>query len=172
MWITNEFIHKPNKETMNEYMRAAFSEALKAYKIGEVPVGCVIEKDGKIIGRGHNLVEKSKLATRHAEIIAIEEACKNLDSWRITGSNIYITLEPCTMCIGAILHARIKDIHIGALDPNRGSAISKIPVIAQDLIPNRSMLIIEESEACSYILSRFFRKLRRTNENIYVKQEM
>lgn len=146
---------------MDKYMREAFTQALEAYKIGEVPVGCVIEKDGVIIGRGHNLVEKSKLATRHAEIIAIEEACKNLDSWRLTGSNIYITLEPCTMCIGAIIHARIKNIHIGALDPNRGSAISKIPVIAEELIPNRCMLIVEESEVCSYILSRFFRKLRR-----------
>lgn len=146
---------------MDKYMRAAFTEALKAYEEGEVPVGCVIEKEGKIIGRGHNIVEKSKLATGHAEIVAIEEACKNIDSWRLTGSNIYITLEPCTMCIGAIIHARIKNIHIGALDPNRGSAISKIPVIAEELIPNRCMLIIEENEACSYILSRFFRKLRK-----------
>lgn len=149
---------------MNKYMRAAFTEALKAYKLNEVPVGCVIEKNGEIIGRGHNLVEKSKLTTRHAEIIAIEEACKNLDSWRLPDCNIYITLEPCTMCMGAILHARIKNIHIGALDLNRGSAISKIPIIAEELIPNSSTLIIEESKACSYILKRFFRNLRKIKE--------
>lgn len=157
---------------MNKYMRAAFSEALKAYKQGEVPVGCIIEKDGEIIGRGHNLVEKSKLATGHAEIIAIEEACKNIGSWRLTGSNIYITLEPCIMCTGAILHARIKNIHIGALDPVRGGAISKVPIISEELIPGNNMLIIEESKACSYILSRFFKNLRikkdkkKSEENI------
>ena len=149
---------------MNKYMREAFSEALKAYKLGEVPVGCVIEKDGEIIGRGHNLVEKSKLATGHAEIIAIEQACRNSGSWRLTGSNIYITLEPCIMCTGAILHARINNIHIGALDPVRGGAISRVPVIAEELIPGSNMLIIEESKACSYILSRFFRNLRIKKE--------
>lgn len=149
---------------MNKYMREAFREAIKAYKLNEVPVGCVIEKDGKIIGRGHNLVENSNIATKHAEIIAIEQACKELENWRIPGCNIYITLEPCTMCMGAILHARIGDIHIGALDPNRGSAVSKIPIISEDLIPNKSMVIIEESSACSYILKRFFRKLRKQKE--------
>lgn len=149
---------------MNEYMKEAFKESLKAYKINEVPVGCIIEKDGKIIGRGHNLVEKTNIATRHAEMIAIEEACSTMGSWRLVGCNMYVTLEPCSMCMGAILHSRINHIHIGALDANRGCAISKIPIISEELIPNNSILIIEESDACSYILKRFFKKLRRAKE--------
>lgn len=147
---------------MNIYMKEAFKEALKAYKKEEVPVGCVIVKDGEIIGRGHNLVEASNLATGHAEILAIEEACKTLGSWRLIGCEIYITLEPCTMCMGAILHARLGDVHIGALDPVRGSAISKIPIIIEELLPGSGRLIYEESPVCSYILTRFFRELRRS----------
>lgn len=160
MWKT---IRKPIK-TMNIYMKAAFKEALEAYKKGEVPVGCVIVKDGKIIGKGHNLVESTNLTTGHAEILAIESACKALGSWRLIGCEIYITLEPCTMCMGAILHARIGDVHIGALDPVRGSALSKIPIIVEELLPSSGKLIYEESPACSYLLTRFFRELRREKQ--------
>lgn len=146
---------------MNFFMREALREAYEAYKKGEVPVGCVIEKDGKIIARGHNLVEISQKATAHAEIIAIDQGNQALGVWRLEGCDLYVTLEPCAMCLGAIINARIKTIHIGARDKERGAVIGKVPILHDDLIPCKTEAIIYDEPICSYILSRFFRELRR-----------
>ncbi|MDO4710723.1 MAG: nucleoside deaminase [Peptostreptococcaceae bacterium] len=146
---------------MNKFLKEALIEAYEAYKKGEVPVGCVIEKDGQIIARGHNLVETLQRSTAHAEILAIEQANRELGVWRLEGCDLYVTLEPCAMCLGAIINARIKTIHIGARDPERGAVIGKIPILKEDLIPCKTDAIIYDEPVCSYILSRFFRELRR-----------
>ncbi len=146
---------------MNPFMREALIEACKAYKKGEVPVGAVIEKDGAIIGRGHNLTEASKSATAHAEILAIKEANKALGAWRLEGCNIYVTLEPCTMCVGAIINARIDTIHVGARDKVRGAVLSHLPIIKDNIISCKTKAVVYDDEICSYILSRFFRELRK-----------
>ena len=95
----------------DEFMEAAFKEAQKAYKLGEMPVGAVIVKNGKIIGKGYNKKEKTKNAIMHAEIIAIEKACKKNKDWRLNDCEMYVTLEPCTMCMGAIVESRIKKVY-------------------------------------------------------------
>lgn len=146
---------------MDIFMKAAFKEALKAYSKDEVPVGCVIVKDGKIISRGHNQIEKTNMASRHAEIIAIEKAGKKLNSWRLNGCSMYVTLEPCTMCMGAIINSRINDLHIGALEPKTGAAVSKLKLVEEELIPNNIIATIYNEKACEYIMKRFFRKLRK-----------
>lgn len=146
---------------MNPYMKEALLEAYKAYKKGEVPVGAVIEKDGEIIARAHNLTETNKKATAHAEILAIEKASEVLDAWRLEGCHIYVTLEPCTMCLGAIINSRIDTIHVGARDQARGAVLSKIPIIQDNIITCKTKAVIYDEKVCSYILSRFFRELRK-----------
>lgn len=108
---------------MNEekFMKSALKEARKAFEKEEIPVGAVIVKDGKIIARAHNQKETSKKATGHAEILAIEKACKKLDSWRLLGCEMYVTLEPCPMCAGAIINSRISKIYIGTDDEKTGA---------------------------------------------------
>ena len=110
---------------MNEFMLEAYNLAKKAYKKGEVPIGAVIVKDGKIIARGYNQREKKQSAILHAEIIAIKKACKKLKSWRLDGCDLYCTLEPCFMCSGAVLNARIKRLYFGAYEQKSCSAVSK-----------------------------------------------
>ena len=146
---------------MNPFMKEALIEAYKAYQKGEVPVGAVIEKDGKIIARAHNLTETSKKATAHAEILAIERANEVLGAWRLENCNIYVTLEPCAMCLGAIINARIDTIHVGARDYERGTVLSRVPIIQDNMIRCKTKAIIYDEKICSYILSRFFRELRK-----------
>ena len=109
-----------------EYMRAALREAEKAKKIDEVPIGCVIVKDDKIIARGHNLRETKQQSINHAEIIAIQKACKKVGSWRLEDCDLYVTLEPCCMCAGAILQSRIRTVIYGTADPKGGSIESTL----------------------------------------------
>ena len=101
-------------------MKEAYKEAKKAYKKLEVPVGAVVVKDGKIIARAHNLRENKNSSLAHAEILCIEKACKKLNSWRLDGAEMYVTLEPCSMCAGAIIQSRIKNVYIGAKDSKNG----------------------------------------------------
>ena len=109
-----------------KFMKEAIKEAQKAYKKLEVPVGAVIVKDGEIIARAHNLKETKFDTTKHAEILAIQKASKKLKSWRLIDCELYITLEPCSMCAGAIINSRIKKIYIGAMDEKTGAAGSKL----------------------------------------------
>jgi len=143
------------------FMEQAYKEALKAYKKNEVPIGAVIVKDGKIIARGHNERELKQDATLHAEITAIRKACKKLNSWRLNDCDIYVTLEPCAMCAGALIQSRIKTLYIGALDPRAGAAGSVIDVFKIKEFNHRVEVVygIMEEE-CSEILKRFFRELR------------
>ncbi len=104
-----------------KYMRIALNEAKKAYRDDEVPIGAVVVKDGMVISKAHNLREKKQSSTAHAEVLAIEKACKKLGSWRLDGCVLYVTLEPCTMCIGASILARVDGVVYGAKDPKGGS---------------------------------------------------
>lgn len=144
------------------YMKEALKEAKKAYKKLEVPVGAVIVKDGKIIARAHNLKETKKDTTKHAEIIAIQKASKKVESWRLIDCDMYITLEPCSMCMGAIINSRIRKIFIGTMDEKTG-ACGSILNLNEDYTFNHKVEIelgIMKNE-CEDILKRFFRDLRK-----------
>lgn len=145
-----------------KFMRLALKEAQKAYEKEEVPIGAVIVKDGKVIAKAHNLREIKKQATAHAEILVIEKACKKLDAWRLENCDMYVTLEPCPMCAGAIMNARIRNVYIGAKEPRSGAAGSKINLF-EDGIYNHKVNYyfgILEKE-CQTIMKEFFKKLRK-----------
>ena len=147
-----------NKET---FMKEALKEAKKAYKKLEIPVGAVIVKDGEIIAKAHNLRESKNSSIAHAEILAIEKANKKLNAWRLENCEMYITLEPCMMCMGAIVNSRIKKIYIGALDPKTGSCKS---VINMENYKFNHIVEVETGilqEDCEYILKDFFKMLRK-----------
>ena len=146
---------------MNSYMEEALREAEKAYNLGEVPVGAVIVKDGEIVGRGHNLTETSGDPTMHAEMLAIREAASHLGGWRLTGCSMYVTLEPCSMCSGALVWSRIEKLYIGAKDPKAGACGSVFNIVESDKLNHRLEVeygIMEEES--SEILKRFFKELR------------
>ena len=148
---------------MNKFMDAAYKEAQKAYKAGEIPIGAVIVKDGAILSRGHNCREKTQIATRHAEIVAIEKACKKLNSWRLDGCEMYVTVEPCVMCYGAVLNARVDKVYYGADDYNGGAGIVAAK-IADDKVYlnwNTHFIKLEGEERCSKILTDFFSDRRK-----------
>jgi tRNA(adenine34) deaminase len=144
------------------FMRLAFEEALKAEGIGEVPIGAVIVGEGgAIISRAHNLRETSYDPTAHAEIITIREAAKKLENWRLADTTLYVTLEPCTMCMGAIVLSRIKRVVFGARDPKTGAVVS-IDNIRVDERLNHKVKVeggVLEDE-CGDLLKRFFENLR------------
>lgn len=147
-----------------KFMREALKEAKKAYLINEIPVGCVIVHNDKIIARGYNKREKNNQAIDHAEIIAIKKASKKLNSWRLDECKMYITLEPCVMCSGAIIQSRIKEIIYGAKDYRFGCHKSLINLF--DLDFNHKVMVkdyILEKE-CSSLISNFFKELRE-NKN-------
>ena len=144
------------------FMLEALREAEKALSIDEVPIGAVIEKDGVIIGRGHNMTETAKDPTAHAEIIAIREAAKNLGGWRLIGCQMYVTTEPCSMCAGAIILARIQKVFIGTPDPKTG-ACGSLRNILQDERLNHYVEIETGimQQQCERIMKSFFQKLRK-----------
>lgn len=145
-----------------KFMREAIKEALKAEKTDEVPIGAVIVLCDKIIARGHNLIEKTKIATRHAEIVAIEKACKKLKSWRLDGAEMFVTLEPCAMCAGAIANARIKKVYFGAHEPKSGCAESKFPVLTESGLNHRVEFSGGTEEiVCQNLLKDYFRHKRQ-----------
>ena len=145
-----------------KFMKEALKEAKKAYDKLEVPVGAVIVKNGKIIARSHNLKETKKDTTKHAEILAIEKASKKLGAWRLLDCDMYVTLEPCSMCAGAIINARIKKLYIGTLDDKTGAAGSVLNLF-EDYKFNHNVELekgILEKE-CEKILKEFFKDLRK-----------
>lgn len=144
-----------------EYMHEAYLEAFKAYEEDEVPVGAIIVKDGKIIGRGHNHREGMNDISSHAEIEAIKEAERFLDNWRLDGTILYVTLEPCLMCSGAILQARISKIVFASKDKKDGAILSNYFVFDQPSIHERPLIyggILEIQ--CDSLLKEFFKKKR------------
>ena len=150
------------KNEQEHFMKEALKEAKKAYEKLEVPVGAVIVKDGKIIARAHNLKETKYDTTKHAEILAIQKASKKLKSWRLTDCEMYITLEPCSMCAGALINSRIKKIYIGALDIKRWAACSVLNLF-DDYTFNHKVEVEKGImvEQCETILKDFFKMLRK-----------
>lgn len=144
-------------------MREAIYEALKSAEEGEVPVGAVIVKDGEIIASGRNRREKGKNALYHAELEAIDKACKILGGWRLFQCDLYVTLEPCPMCAGAIINSRIKTVYFGAYDKKAGSfgTVADFNRIPYNHKPEIIGGIMEKE--CSDIISEFFKKLRTKN---------
>lgn len=143
-------------------MRAALREAQASAAADEVPVGCVIVHDGIVVGRGHNQTEGLKDATAHAEILAIGAASSTLQSWRLNECTMYVTLEPCAMCAGAIILARVGRLVYGTHDPKAGACGSVLDVIREPRLNHR--VILEHgvmAEACSSILKEFFQRKRR-----------
>lgn len=146
---------------VEKYMKLALKEAQKAYDKDEVPIGAIIVKNDKIIAKAHNLRETAKQACAHAEVLAIQKACKKIAAWRLEDCDMYVTLEPCSMCAGAIINARIKNLYIGAMDPKGGAVGSKLNLI-NDYKFNHSVNVnygILEEE-CSEIIKKFFKELR------------
>ena len=147
-------------------MREALKEAKKALDKEEVPVGAIIVKDGKIISRAHNIKECKKDATCHAEVLAIQKACKKLGSWRLLDCEMYVTLEPCPMCAGALIQSRIKKLYIGT-DDNKTGACGSVLNLLEDYkfnhkIEVKKYILKEETEK---ILKEFFKYLRERNKS-------
>lgn len=146
-------------------MREAIKQAKKAYALGEVPIGCVIEYQGKIIGRGYNRRNTDKNTLAHAEITAIHKASKKMGDWRLEGCKLYVTLEPCQMCSGAIVQARIDEVILGSMNPKAGCAgsilnILEMPEFNHQVKVTRGIL----EEECSHLLTDFFKELRIRNK--------
>lgn len=148
-----------------KYMKAALRMAKKAEQLGEVPIGCVIEYQGKIIGSGYNRRKTDKNTLSHAELIAIRKASKKLDDWRLEECTMYVTLEPCQMCSGAIVQARIPRVVIGCMNPKAGCAGSILNILQVPQF-NHQVEIIKGvlEEECSTLLTSFFKELRMRNK--------
>lgn len=149
-----------------KFMKEALKEAKKAFDIEEIPVGAVIVKNGKIIARAHNSKETSCTATHHAEILAIEKACKKTGAWRLLDCEMYVTLEPCPMCAGALINSRISKVYIGTDDEKTGACGSKLNLL-EDYKFNHNVQTEKYilKDECSQILKDFFKYLRERNKN-------
>ena len=158
-WLDAQQQKLPEHET---YMKEALKQAKKAAKLGEVPIGCVIVYEGKIIGRGYNRRNTDKSSLAHAEITAIRRAGKVLGDWRLEGCTLYVTLEPCQMCAGAIVQARIPEVIIGSMNPKAGCAGSIYNMLQEPAFNHQVRLlkgVLEEE--CSQVLKVFFKGLRQ-----------
>ncbi len=147
-----------------EFMNRALTLAQQAADEGEVPVGALVVRDGVVIGHGRNRRELGKNALAHAEIEAIDMACRTLGGWRLSGCDLYVTLEPCPMCAGAIINARIDRVIQGAVDPKAGSCGSVVDLFALPYNHRPQLVRGVLEEECSEMLRRFFRSLRRTRK--------
>lgn len=144
-----------------KYMREALRQAKKAYELGEVPIGCVIVYQNKIIGRGYNRRNTDKSTLAHAEISAIKKASRKIGDWRLEDCDLYVTLEPCQMCAGAIVQARIPRVIIGSMNPKAGCAGSVLNILQEPTFNHQVETIIGVLEDnCSEILTSFFKELR------------
>ena len=149
-------------DLQEKYMRQAMKLAQKAAGLGEVPIGCVIEYQGKIIGRGYNRRKTDKSTLAHAEIIAIKKACKKMDDWRLEECTMYVTLEPCQMCAGAIVQARIPKVVIGCMNPKAGCAGSILNILNVPQFNHQVETVYGVlEEECSTMLTEFFKSLRK-----------
>lgn len=159
------------REEKEFFMREAIREAIKAESIGEVPIGAVVVKDGEVIGRGHNLRESSRNATTHAEMLAIQEANKTLNNWRLENCQLYVTLEPCAMCSGAIILSRIKELYYGPSDFKGGTAGTLMNLLEDERFNHQAYVeggILEKE--CRELLTNFFSQLRDQKKKQKSKQ--
>ena len=143
------------------YMRQCLTLAERAAELGEIPVGAIVVKDGQVIGQGYNRRETDRDATAHAEMLAIREACAKLNSWRLTGYTLYVTLEPCPMCTGAILQSRIDQVVFGAFDPKAGCCGGLVNLTHEDFESKPAIYGGVLEEDCTAILQKFFENLRK-----------
>ena len=145
-----------------KYMEMALKEAQKAYDKAEVPIGAIIVKNDEIVAKAHNLREIKNQACAHAEILAIEKACKKMNNWRLDNCDMYVTLEPCAMCAGAILNARIKNLYIAAMEPRSGAVGSKINLLEEYTYNHKTNYetgILEEE--ARKMMQDFFKAVRK-----------
>ncbi len=150
----------------NKFMKIALTEANKAIAAGEMPVGAVVVKDGKVIATGHNVRNELHDPTLHAEIVAIRKACELLKDWRLKDCDLYVTLEPCVMCSGAIINSRMRSVYFGAYDPEYGAAGGRIDLFSKSYFGSTTNVyggIMEEE--CSSMLKDFFTSLRAGKKN-------
>ncbi|MGM0214907.1 tRNA adenosine(34) deaminase TadA [Enterococcus sp. AZ109] len=162
-----ERISSFTEEEKAYYMQEAILEAQKAEAVAEVPIGAIIVYQKEIIGRGHNLREHSQDATSHAEMFAIREACKDLESWRLEECQLFVTLEPCPMCSGAMILSRIEEVYFGAYDPKGGTAGTLMNLLTDERFNHRAYVeggILEET--CGQLLTNFFRQLREKKKQM------
>jgi tRNA(adenine34) deaminase len=155
-----------------DFMKKALAQAKVAYSHDEVPIGCVIVKDGKVLSRAYNKRETKQSSTAHAEILAIEKACKKLGSWRLEGCDLYVTLEPCPMCSGAIIQSRIEHVYFGAYDPKGGCLGSIMDMTAFpgfNHYPEVEGGILKEE--CADLLKSFFQQKRAQKKKQKQKAE-
>ncbi len=148
-----------------KFMKEAIKQARKAYELGEVPIGAVIVKDGKIIARAYNKREVLMSAHAHAEMLAIQKACKKENNWRLSGCTLYVTLEPCPMCAGAVINSRIDKIVYGAENPQSGACGTKISLPQMSLLnhtPEISGGVMQEE--CASIMNEFFKAVRKRGQ--------
>lgn len=152
-----------SSEDKKKYMQLAFDQAKKAQDLGEVPIGAVVvDPDGQVIGTGYNRRELDQDGTQHAEMMAIRQACQELGSWRLIDCSLFVTLEPCSMCAGAIINSRIKNVFYGALDPKAGAAGSVVDLFAVTKFNHHPNVVrgLYREEA-SKMLKDFFQEIRR-----------
>ena len=147
------------------FMEEAIALAKQAAQLGEVPIGCVITRDGEIVGRGYNRRETGKTALGHAELMAIEDACQTLGGWRLWQCRLYVTLEPCPMCAGAIINARIPVVVYGAKDPKAGSVGSITDLFSMPYNHHPQVISGVLEDTCAGLLQDFFRSLRHRKKS-------
>ncbi len=148
--------------THEEGMRLALAEAHRAAALGEVPVGAVIVQNDLVVGRGHNLRETTGDPTAHAELIAIRDAARRLGSWRLEGTTIFVTIEPCPMCAGALVLSRVEELVFGAADPRAGACGSLWDIVRDPRLNHRLTVYGGVlADECAEVIQRFFRKLRQ-----------
>ena len=166
-----EIVKRNRKDTEDEkYMRQAMKQAIKAYKLEEVPIGCIIVYEGKIIARAYNRRNTDKNALAHAEIEAIRKASKKMGDWRLEGCTMYVTLEPCQMCAGAIVQSRMTNVVIGSMNKKAGCAGSVLNILEMSEFNHQVNVTrgVLESE-CGSMLSDFFRELRERKKRELTK---
>lgn len=146
-----------------DFIEVCLNEAKKAYKKGEVPIGAIIVKNGKIVSKAHNDREKSQNATHHAEILAINKACKKLKSWRLNECEMYVSLEPCIMCAGAILNSRLKTVYILCKDEEHG-AVFKENLLQIEGLNHKTEAIFIHNEQAKNLLQTFFKSIRKNKK--------
>ena len=149
----------------NYYMEMALEEARRAYEKGEVPIGAVLVVDGEVVARGHNTREETQQALNHAEMIAIKKACEKQGFWRLDNSYLYTTIEPCVMCSGAIVQARVENVIYGAKDPKYGCCGSCMDLVSDNKFNHQATVIsgVLEDE-CSLLMKNFFKELRENKK--------
>lgn len=148
-----------------KFMKQAIKQAKKAAEIGEVPIGAVLVKDGKIIARGYNKREKDMCADAHAELIAIRKACKKEQNWRLSGSTLYVTLEPCPMCTGALINARVDRVVFGAPNPQSGACGTHLNLLNMNLLNHTAEVtsgVLQDE--CADLMKSFFKTVRERNK--------